>query len=67
MAAHRETGSPKPSDISSGHLREQEGSQELRRGAGAAALLGLPAGGKRNSKVKTSPAAPHPGELSSVS
>ena len=67
MAAHRETGSTKPSEISSGHLREQEGSKEKQCGVGATAQLGLPARGMRNSRVKTSPAAPHPDELSSVS
>lgn len=65
-AARSETGSTKPSEISSGHLREQEGSQEKRCGVGIAAQLGLLARGMRNSRVKTSPAAPYPDELSSV-
>lgn len=66
MAACRETGFTKPWETSSGHFQEQEGSQEKRGGVGATTQLGLPAGGMRKSRVKTSSAAPHPDELPSV-
>lgn len=65
MAARRETGFTKPWETSSGHFQEREGSQK-RGGVGATTQLGLPAGGMRKSRVKTSPAAPHPDELFSV-